>query len=211
MWLVAPPHSLPPGFLSPLSLWVPLGAPQVTLNQTRAPTMQAAHLRHPSFCPPPAPSLSQPPPTVMNSHLPLPPWEHGFRLHSLQLLWASRPGNGGRRGSIHIPGPASTPGPFWPPSAQFLPEEAQAWGARGQGQEGELGKTLSLLACTLLPPAAAPGPPGHCADGPVGPQAPTHPPPWYWREASWWVCGETPVFPRGVIPASGGTVLWCGD
>lgn len=51
-------------------------------------------LQAPQPLPPPAPSLSQPPPTVMNSHLPLPPWEHGFRLHSLQLLWASPRGTG---------------------------------------------------------------------------------------------------------------------
>lgn len=169
-------------------------------------------LQAPQPLPPPAPSLSQPPPTVMNSHLPLPPWEHGFRLHSLQLLWASPRGTGdaGAPPTSQAPLAArvllaafcSVPVPGGP---------GLGCGAQGQGQGGELGKTLSLLARTLLPPAAR-----------LGPQDIVQMALWAHRPRqallpgtggrhSRWVCGEMPVFPRDVIPASAGPFFGVGS
>lgn len=94
MWLVAPPFPAP---------WFPIpsqplgasGCPPGHTEPDQSSRNAGCPPQAPQPLPPPAPSLSQPPPTVMNSHLPLPPWEHGFHLHSFQLLWDSRQGTAG--------------------------------------------------------------------------------------------------------------------
>lgn len=101
----SPPYPPPPGVLPFLHRWMPLGAPQIMLSQTSSQAMQAAHIKHPSPCLPPAPLSSvQPPSTVMDFHLHLPPWEQGSHPAPVGSRWE-------RQSSTGIPGPASSPDP----------------------------------------------------------------------------------------------------
>lgn len=210
VWLACPrPAPWFPVLSQPLGA---SGCPQVTLNRTRAPAMPAAHLRCPAFVPASTLSLT----ATAHSHE-SPPACHLGNMASASIPSSScGPAAGRERG---FPGPPQAArvhsGRLLLSSCPRSPWPGVRSPARGQGQEGELGKTLSLLALTLLPAAAALGSQDtvQTALGPTGPDTPL---PGIGRRHSRWVCvghgcaspQDTTVFPRDVIPASGRTILW---